>query len=215
MDHLLQSAASDIQRIWRGHWCRKRTTRYWGAQIHHQPAHAHQQVSGPERELMELCANVGWKAHLLADGQQIECRVGHAIRGSAAGMRHILHVRGIGQEGWDGTETGPGSFESEDALREIFEAFGPFVEAKVNHRIAYGKHGRLENTSYGLVTMGNAEAVETALAEPKIMAGKTRLTVTRYNKERAASSTGRMKRIEGRSVPTTFSISSCAPFAHT
>jgi hypothetical protein len=159
-------------------------------------------------ELMELCANVGWKAKLMADGQPIECRVGHAV---AFGPNHttdrkcILHVRGVGVDGWDGTQEGFGEYESEEALRQIFEAFGPFVRATVHHRVQAiadtATHGqsKLENTSYALVTMGSAAAVDSALAEDKVMAGTTALKVTVYSKEQASKSktAGRMKRVEG------------------
>eukprot|EP01045_Picozoa_sp_COSAG04_P025680 COSAG04_NODE_3415_length_2831_cov_8.177892_3_plen_100_part_01 len=71
-----------------------------------------------------------------------------------AATEHQIHVRGIGVDGWDGTEEGTGSYENEEALEEIFSAFGSFVQATIRHRIADGK-----NTSWALVTMGDAESV--------------------------------------------------------
>ena len=46
-----------------------------------------------------------------------------------------IHVAGIGVDGWDGTPDGVGKFESENALRNIFQPFGHFVGAQVRHLI--------------------------------------------------------------------------------
>ena len=53
--------------------------------------------------------------------------------------------RGIGAEGWDGSEHGVGRYENEASLREIFEPFGMFLSAAIRHRIQDGK-----NTSWAL-----------------------------------------------------------------
>ena len=99
-----------------------------------------------------------------------------------------LHVRGIGVDGWDGTDDGVGTYESEAALKKIFEVFGPFVQATVRHRIADGK-----NTSYAIVTMLTNEAVEAALnSEEPVMAGRHPLTLTRFSAKTASESTGAM-----------------------
>ena len=102
-----------------------------------------------------------------------------------------LHVRGIGVHGWDGTEEGKGDYESEAALRKIFERFGYFQNAMVRHRVQDGK-----NTSWALVTMADEAAVERALAahaKQPVMAGRQELVLTRFSKAQGESSTGGMK----------------------
>ena len=78
---------------------------------------------------------------------------------------HVLHVRGIGVHGWDGTPEGRGTYENEGALRELFKRFGVFRGATIRHRVKDG-----ENTSWALVTMGDEFAVERALSAPMVMA---------------------------------------------
>eukprot|EP01045_Picozoa_sp_COSAG04_P025679 COSAG04_NODE_3415_length_2831_cov_8.177892_2_plen_206_part_00 len=104
---------------------------------------------------------------------------------------HQLHVRGIGVDGWDGTEEGTGSYENEEALEEIFSVFGSFVQATIRHRIADGK-----NTSWALVTMGDAESVDRALSAPSVMAGTNNLVLNRFSSKQAAASTGAMARVQ-------------------
>ena len=108
-----------------------------------------------------------------------------------------LHVRGIGVHGWDGTEEGKGDYESEAALRKIFERFGYFQNAMVRHRVQDGK-----NTSWALVTMADEAAVERALAahaKQPVMAGRQELVLTRFSKAQGESSTGGMKQqVRGR-----------------
>ena len=102
-----------------------------------------------------------------------------------------LHVRGIGVHGWDGTEEGKGDYESEAALRKIFERFGYFQNAMIRHRVQNGK-----NTSWALVTMADEAAVERALAahaKQPVMAGRQELVLTRFSKAQGESSTGGMK----------------------
>ena len=107
-----------------------------------------------------------------------------------AATEHQIHVRGIGVDGWDGTEEGTGSYENEEALEEIFSVFGSFVQATIRHRIADGK-----NTSWALVTMGDAESVDRALSEPSVMAGTNKLVLNRFSAKQAAASTGAMKQV--------------------
>ena len=102
-----------------------------------------------------------------------------------------IHVRGIGIGGWDGTEGGVGRYENEAALQEIFGAFGTFVQATIRHRIEDG-----QNTSWALVTMGDAESVDRALAAPSVMAGTGKLVLNRYSKKQAAASTGAMVQVQ-------------------
>ena len=78
-------------------------------------------------------------------------------------------------------------YESDEALEEIFEVFGPYVRATIRHRVKNG-----QNTSWALVTMGDAESVNRALAAPRVMAGDTALVLTRVSAEKAAASTGGM-----------------------
>ena len=103
---------------------------------------------------------------------------------------HNIHVGGIGVDGWDGTEDGVGTYESKEELEKIFGEFGTFVGAQIRHRIRDG-----ENASWALVTMGDADSVDRALAEPAVMAGKTKLTLSRYSKQKAAASTGAMAQV--------------------
>ena len=74
----------------------------------------------------------------------------HRSTDIGAGERTTLHVRGIG-----GPTQERGKFESVDALRELFQQYGEFIDATVRHRIDR-KTG--ENTSWALVTMGDAAA---------------------------------------------------------
>ena len=85
--------------------------------------------------------------------------------GSNLHQSHVLHVRGIGVHGWDGTPEGRGTYENEGALRELFKRFGVFRSATIRHRVEDG-----ENTSWALVTMGDEIAVERALSAPTVMA---------------------------------------------
>ena len=78
----------------------------------------------------------------------------------------LIHVRGIGMDGWDGTPEGRGTYENEDALEKIFSVFGVFLQATIRHRIVDG-----ENTSWALVEMETAEAVDAALAAKEVKAG--------------------------------------------
>ena len=107
-----------------------------------------------------------------------------------AATEHQIHVRGIGVDGWDATEEGTGSYENEEALEEIFSVFGSFVQATIRHRIADGK-----NTSWALVTMGDAESVDRALSAPSVMAGTNKLVLNRFSSKQAAASTGAMKQV--------------------
>ena len=85
--------------------------------------------------------------------EEVQAQAAKREAGPAA--EHQIHVRGIGVEGWDGTEDGVGTYENEDALGQIFAAFGGFVHASIRHRIADG-----QNTSWALVTMADAESVD-------------------------------------------------------
>ena len=100
-----------------------------------------------------------------------------------AGERTTLHVRGIG-----GPTQEPGKFESVDALRELFQQYGEFIDATVRHRID-SKTG--ENTSWALVTMGDAAAAARVLASD-VMADQRRLNINPYSQKQAEASTGQM-----------------------
>ena len=60
-------------------------------------------------------------------------------------------------EGWDGTEEGRGVYESDEALEEIFEVFGPYVRATIRHRVKNG-----QNPSWALVTMATSPSALSA-----------------------------------------------------
>lgn len=122
-----------------------------------------------------------------------------------------IHVRGVGVHGWDGTQDGKGEFENENALRNIFSEFGTFVGARIRHRIQASTNvddileDRLEqNTSWALVTMGDAKSVDRALEAAQggtrdyphgIMAGTHKLTLSRFSKSQAEASQGAMANI--------------------
>ena len=46
-------------------------------------------------------------------------------------QQQILHVRGIGAHGWDGTEEGTGEYESEEALEKIFSLYGEVSRVRI------------------------------------------------------------------------------------
>ena len=48
-------------------------------------------------------------------------RVAQEGDGLVGEQERMIHVRGVGVEGWDGTEEGTGVYESDEALEEIFE----------------------------------------------------------------------------------------------
>lgn len=105
----------------------------------------------------------------------------------------MLHVRGIGADGWDGTPDGKGDYENEAALKMLFQPFGDFRQATIRHRITDG-----QNTSWALVTMGNAAAVDSILqshAEAPIFAGNTKLVLNRFSQTQAKLSTGGMANV--------------------
>ena len=105
----------------------------------------------------------------------------------------ILHVRGIGVDGWDGTPDGTGDYESEAALKTLFQPFGDCQQATIRHRISDGA-----NTSWALVTMSDASTVDRILkshAEEPIFAGKTKLVLTRFSPTQAKLSTGGLNNV--------------------
>lgn len=97
-----------------------------------------------------------------------------------------LHVRGIG-----GDTEAPGVYESVFALKEIFSQYGTFVDAMIRHRVDAETR---KNTSYALVTMGDIESADRALAATVTRPDGRELTVTAYNSKTAAGSTGAMNR---------------------
>ena len=72
-------------------------------------------------------------------------------------------MRGIGVDGWDGSEAGTGSYENEEALKKIFAQFGEVQAATIRHRIEDGK-----NTSWALIELDSAEAVDKALSAEQV-----------------------------------------------
>lgn len=117
--------------------------------------------------------------------------------------RNELHVRGIGCDGWDGTDEGVGEFESEGALRRIFLPFGKLQQAAIRHRVADGK-----NTSWARCTMESEEVVEKILeahAVSPIMAGEHPLTLSRVDPKVKLQSTGAMTRKMAESLLRTLS----------
>ena len=104
---------------------------------------------------------------------------------------HQIHVRGIGVDGWDGSDEGVGKYENETALRHIFENFGRVIEvAKIRHRVQDG-----HNTSWALVTMGSTAAVDRALLASEsrgVFAGSQRLVLNKFSQKQASSSKGAM-----------------------
>ena len=108
-----------------------------------------------------------------------------------------IHVRGIGVEGWDGTEDGVGREESAAALARIFGEYGEFISAAVRHRVDMAAGA---NTSWALVRMTDSESVDRVLAAPPVVTTKhrdvvvssTELNCSRFSKTAADQSTGEM-----------------------
>ena len=104
---------------------------------------------------------------------------------------HQLHVRGIGVDGWDGAEDSIGAYETEEALEQIFSAFGRVLFSNIRHRVVDGA-----NTSWALVTMDDEAAVDRALAADEVLAGSHPLTINRFDPEQAAASKGAMVQVQ-------------------
>ena len=100
-----------------------------------------------------------------------------------------LHVSGIGVHEWDGTEEGMGKFESQAALSELFSKHGEVCQATVRHKVK-GE----QNKSWALVTMGNKESADRALAAT-IMAGSSALVVKPFSNYEAHTSKGAMSSV--------------------
>lgn len=97
----------------------------------------------------------------------------------------ILHVRGVGQGRQDPSRMGP--YENDNALRAAFSEFGPVQSVKIRHRQEDGK-----NTSWALITMGDASSAAAVLSEPQVTIGEYPLNVTPFSKGVADRSTGAM-----------------------
>ena len=93
----------------------------------------------------------------------VEPPVPEANGDAAPEQVYRIHVRGIGVDGWDGTEAGTGSYENEEALKKIFAEFGEVKAVTIRHRIEDGK-----NTSWALIELDSAEAVDKALAAEQV-----------------------------------------------
>ena len=112
---------------------------------------------------------------------------------AAEAETHLVHVRGIGVDGWDGTDAGVGSFENEASLKEIFGLFGAVKALYIRHRADAEAEA---NTSWALIELETADEVEAVLAAvvpPRaLVAGSNILKVVKFDKEIAAGSTGGM-----------------------
>eukprot|EP01048_Picozoa_sp_COSAG05_P006153 COSAG05_NODE_386_length_10463_cov_4.066673_5_plen_1003_part_00 len=123
----------------------------------------------------------------------------------AIGQRCMLHVRNVGQDGWDGTEEGRGTYESAEALSKIFSRFGDVVSTEVRHRISLGTggDGLDENTSWALVTMATKAACDRAMQAGEhggVNAGMSLLKISRFDKGQAFKSKGHMSQIRRQSL---------------
>ena len=85
------------------------------------------------------------------------CR-GYQVQPEEDPYANELHVGNIGVDGWDRTDAGVGTYESERALQEIFKDYG-FVRATIRHKVKEGC-----NRSWALVTLTDQPAVDRALA---------------------------------------------------
>ena len=90
----------------------------------------------------------------------------------------LIHVRGIG-----------GKFETQDAVKGIFRKFGPVRNVTIGHRTDKDTGA---NTAWALVTMESREAAEVVMAAASAGRLPPPVTVTRFDKLRAAASTGQM-----------------------
>jgi hypothetical protein len=104
----------------------------------------------------------------------------------------IIHARGIGVDGWDGSVDGRGTFEREEPLKDIFSRFGTVVSVAITHSITDDA-----NTSWALITMATPDGAEAALAAPSVMAGNKKLMVSQYD-EKIAKVAHRRDRARGR-----------------
>merc|ERR1711871_1136567 len=98
-----------------------------------------------------------------------------AAEGEAAPGSQI-HVRGVGTK-----------FEDEDALKVVFAQFGAVLQVTVRHRIDKDTGA---NTSWALVTMESKDGAEAVIAGAESL--PSALTVARFSKKLADSSTGQM-----------------------
>eukprot|EP01046_Picozoa_sp_COSAG06_P002753 COSAG06_NODE_100_length_24132_cov_93.237507_14_plen_1117_part_00 len=104
--------------------------------------------------------------------------------GSVDGM-YALHVRHVGEEGWDGTPDGRGTYEQPAKLESLFSQFGNVVKvSKVRHRIQDGR-----NTSWAIIMMETMDGMNAAI-EGTIMTGETKLKVAPFSPKVALASTG-------------------------
>ena len=91
-----------------------------------------------------------------------------------------VHIRGIGKEGWNGTQTSTGLYENEAALRAVLTTFGEvnFVD-KIRHRIDLESEP-MQNTSYAIVTFLHPSAARSAVEMKALWAGDSKLTFELY-----------------------------------
>eukprot|EP01047_Picozoa_sp_COSAG01_P031917 COSAG01_NODE_2286_length_7990_cov_5.551895_6_plen_528_part_00 len=104
---------------------------------------------------------------------------------------NTLLVRGIGVDGWDGTATGRGTYENERAIIGIFNRFGHVMRVDIKHQVE-----TTGNLSCALVTMGRAASVlkiVRAAESEGIMAGSTRLEVSRFEPDEHTTNTDSMR----------------------
>ena len=133
-----------------------------------------------------------------------------------------IHVRGIGVHGYDGTAEGVGDYENKSAVKKIFRQFGTVVDVFIRHRtqletsvpdakVASKKswailrdvalseatedeQPRSRNTSWAIVTMGSAKEAQAALeTDDPVLAGSTRLVLSKYDTAIALNAKGEMK----------------------
>jgi hypothetical protein len=110
--------------------------------------------------------------------------LGGREEGAGHSADRMLHVGGIGLQGWNRTPEGEGEYENGLKLGEVFNQFGPFEQAVVRHR--YDEHTKM-NTSWAVVTMGTKAAAMAALSAPEVLAGRFPLAVTKFDMHRISS----------------------------
>jgi hypothetical protein len=126
-----------------------------------------------------------------------------------------LHVRGVGVNGWDGSEQGVGIDENEGALQKIFSSFGSVLNVAIHHRIQMkpvplapeGTPYQLQNTSWALITMQDSASVDRALSQAEqagvIDSAGNRLVVTRFSEKQDQGSKGGTRQIRSEELRIT------------
>lgn len=157
-----------------------------------------QSQSTAELDEVQHCESKGGTSTAATEKKLVAPRL-PGLESSTPGSQ--VHCRRIGIEGWDGSDEGRGTYESEQGLANLFSSFGQVLHVAIRHRIMdpsaeqERNRGPRANTSWALVTMADADSAERAI-ETGVKAGSTQLQLTRFSKKQATASTGHMRVIQ-------------------